>query len=100
MLSVARSPKAPRFTSFHSVSIAFNSGIARGNSRTSMPKWSAHPPYAEVPPPQGSVAHSVDKGHGRLERRTLRVTTILTRHQQGCRRVARPRKTCRLSGCH
>jgi hypothetical protein len=27
------------------------------------------------------VARSVDKGHGRIERRTLRVTTILTRRQ-------------------
>jgi hypothetical protein len=28
------------------------------------------------------VAQSVDKGHGRLERRTLRTTTTLTLHQK------------------
>jgi hypothetical protein len=34
------------------------------------------------PPPAGTVARSVDKGHGRLEVRTIRTTTILTVHQQ------------------
>jgi len=42
MLSVGRSPKASRFTCFHSVSIAFNSGVARGSKRISIPKHSAH----------------------------------------------------------
>jgi predicted transposase YbfD/YdcC len=40
----------------------------------------AFPPFEEVPPPEGSVARTVDKGHGRLEVRTLRTTTILTKH--------------------
>ena len=30
----------------------------------------------------GRVAQSVDKGHGRLEKRTLRTTTMLTLHQK------------------
>jgi predicted transposase YbfD/YdcC len=42
----------------------------------------AFPPYQEVPPPEGSVARSVSKGHGRLEVRTLRVTTTLTKKQE------------------
>jgi hypothetical protein len=32
-------------------------------------------------PPAGQVATTTDKGHGRLEKRTLRTTTILTKHQ-------------------
>ena len=32
--------------------------------------------------PPGRVATTVDKGHGRLERRTLRTTTILTLHHK------------------
>lgn len=37
----------------------------------------------ELPPPgPDQVATTVDKGHGRLERRTLRVTTILTLGQK------------------
>jgi predicted transposase YbfD/YdcC len=32
--------------------------------------------------PAGKTAHSTDKGHGRLEQRTLRTTTILTLHQK------------------
>jgi predicted transposase YbfD/YdcC len=42
------------------------------------------PPFSpfEVPePPEGSVARTVDKGHGRLEVRTLRLTQTLTKHQ-------------------
>jgi predicted transposase YbfD/YdcC len=39
------------------------------------------PPYEEVPPPPGTVARTVDKGHGRLEVRTLRTTTILTKRR-------------------
>ena len=40
-------------------------------------------PTAEpVGPPPGSTATVVGKGHGRLERRTLRRTTILTKTQQ------------------
>jgi hypothetical protein len=36
-----------------------------------------------VPPPgPDRVATTLDKGHGRLERRTLRVTTILTLGQK------------------
>lgn len=34
------------------------------------------------PPPPGSAAKSVDKGHGRLERRSIRVTTTLTKAQE------------------
>jgi Transposase DDE domain len=33
-------------------------------------------------PPADRVATTVDKGHGRLERRTLRTTTILTGYRQ------------------
>lgn len=36
------------------------------------------PEDASEPVAADRVAHSVDKGHGRLERRTLRVTPILT----------------------
>ena len=43
-----------------------------------MPPFS---PYQELPAPPGSVASSVDKGHGRLEKRTIRLTTILTKTQ-------------------
>jgi len=32
-------------------------------------------------PAAGQVATTLDKGHGRLEKRTLRTTTILTKHQ-------------------
>ena len=32
------------------------------------------------PPPSGKEATSIDKAHGRLEKRTLRTTQILTRH--------------------
>jgi predicted transposase YbfD/YdcC len=42
----------------------------------------AFPPYEEPPPPPDTVAHSVDKGHGRIERRSMRLTTILTKTQQ------------------
>lgn len=42
----------------------------------------AFPPYEEPPPPPDTVAHSVDKGHGRIERRSLRLTTIRTKTQQ------------------
>ena len=34
------------------------------------------------PPPPERVATTVDKGHGRREKRTLRTTTLLTVHQQ------------------
>ena len=34
-----------------------------------------------MPAPPGSVASSTSKGHGRLERRTLRVTSVLTKRQ-------------------
>jgi predicted transposase YbfD/YdcC len=34
-----------------------------------------------VEPPPERQAHTTDKGHGRLEERTLRTTTILTSHQ-------------------
>src|SRR5262249_7156106 len=34
-----------------------------------------------VAPPAGQVATSLDKGHGRIEKRTLRTTTVLTKHQ-------------------
>jgi hypothetical protein len=40
------------------------------------------PDVEPVGPPPGSTATAVDKGHGRLERRTLRRTTILTKTQQ------------------
>jgi predicted transposase YbfD/YdcC len=33
------------------------------------------------PPPPELVASSLDKGHGRLEKRTIRVTGTLTKHQ-------------------
>ena len=33
-------------------------------------------------PPAGSVATTIDKGHGRIEKRTLRATTILTKQQE------------------
>jgi predicted transposase YbfD/YdcC len=39
-------------------------------------------PYEEVPPPPGSVAYSIDKGHGRIEKRTIPLTTVLTKTQQ------------------
>jgi predicted transposase YbfD/YdcC len=42
----------------------------------------AVPPYEEPPPPPGSVACSVNKGHGRIEKRTIRLTTVLTKTQQ------------------
>ena len=32
-------------------------------------------------PPAGQVATTIDKGHGRIEKRTLRTTTILTKQQ-------------------
>jgi hypothetical protein len=32
-------------------------------------------------PPAGQAATTLDKAHGRLERRTLRTTTVLTKHQ-------------------
>jgi predicted transposase YbfD/YdcC len=38
-----------------------------------------HPP---VTPPAGQVATTIDKGHGRIEKRTLRTTTILTKQQE------------------
>ena len=34
-----------------------------------------------MPPPAGSTATTIDKGHGRCEKRTLRRTTILTKTQ-------------------
>ena len=34
-----------------------------------------------VAPPVGQVATTIDKGHGRIAKRTLRTTTILTKHQ-------------------
>jgi hypothetical protein len=34
-----------------------------------------------VAPPTGQVATTIEKGHGRIEKRTLRTTTILTKHQ-------------------
>jgi hypothetical protein len=34
-----------------------------------------------VAPPTGRVATTIEKGHGRIEKRTLRTTTILTKHQ-------------------
>ena len=34
-----------------------------------------------VTPPAEQLATTIDKGHGRLEKRTLRTTTILTKHQ-------------------
>ena len=41
------------------------------------------PPSGEVPPPAASrMARTVEKGHGRIEKRTLRTTSILTfRHR-------------------
>ncbi len=33
-------------------------------------------------PPAGRVATTIDKGHGRIEKRTLRTTTILTKGQE------------------
>jgi predicted transposase YbfD/YdcC len=42
----------------------------------------AIPPFEVPSPPTGSVAQTVEKGHGRIEVRTLRTTTILTKHQQ------------------
>ena len=37
-------------------------------------------------PAAGDVATTIDKGHGRLEKRTLRRTTLLTKyHPVGCR---------------
>ena len=41
MLTVGRSPKASRFTCFHSVSMAFNAGVARGSKRISIPRQAA-----------------------------------------------------------
>jgi predicted transposase YbfD/YdcC len=38
-------------------------------------------PYEEAMPPPGSVARTVDKGHGRLEVRTLRLTSTLSKTQ-------------------
>jgi hypothetical protein len=35
-----------------------------------------------VTPPAGLVATTIDKGHGRIEKRTLRTTSILTKHQE------------------
>ena len=32
-------------------------------------------------PPAGQVATTIEKAHGRIEKRTLRTTTILTKHQ-------------------
>jgi predicted transposase YbfD/YdcC len=45
--------------------------------------WPPLFPPEDLPltPPAGSVATTFDKGHGRLEKRTLRTTTILTQHQ-------------------
>lgn len=34
------------------------------------------------PPPPNHTATSIDKGHGRLEKRTIRTTTNLTKHDQ------------------
>src|SRR5262249_22139158 len=39
------------------------------------------PPELPAPPPN-RVAGATEKGHGRVERRTLRTTPILTRHGQ------------------
>src|SRR3954454_2074038 len=50
--------------------------------RRSGGKQPPFPPYEEAPPPPGSVARSVDKGHGRVEKRTIRLTTVLTKTQQ------------------
>src|SRR5918912_265736 len=50
-------------------------------SRRRPGRWPPLFPPEAPPPPPGRVATTVDKGHGRLERRTLRVTTILTAQQ-------------------
>lgn len=40
------------------------------------------PPDGELPPPPEQLqASSLDKGHGRIEKRTIRLTSILTKHQ-------------------
>ncbi len=39
------------------------------------------PPEHPLPPPE-SVAQTIDKAHGRIERRMLRTTSILTLHQE------------------
>lgn len=41
----------------------------------------ACPPYQAPPLPPGTVAGSLDKGHGRIEKRTIRLTTVLTKTQ-------------------
>jgi hypothetical protein len=42
----------------------------------------AFPPCEEPPPPPGSLARAADKGHGRLEVGTLRLTSTLTKRQE------------------
>lgn len=39
------------------------------------------PEDSPVAPPAGQMATTIEKGHGRIEKRTLRTTTILTKHQ-------------------
>ena len=39
------------------------------------------PEDLRVASPAGQVATTIEKGHGRIEKRTLRTTTILTKHQ-------------------
>ena len=63
-----------------SLAIDIAAGLAFGDEKRR--QAAAFPPYEEPPPPADSVAQSVDKGHGRIEKRTLRVTTILTKTEQ------------------
>jgi predicted transposase YbfD/YdcC len=48
----------------------------RGGSRPLFP-----PDNQSAAPPPEQVATTFDKGHGRIEKRTLQTTTILTKHQ-------------------
>ena len=54
----------------------------RGSPFRSKPGGSLFPPEeGPVTPPAEQVATTTEKGHGRIEKRTLRTTTILTKHQ-------------------
>jgi hypothetical protein len=48
--------------------------------RRPKPRPPLFPPEGPAAEPSGRQAHTTDKGHGRLERRTLRTTTVLTLH--------------------
>src|SRR5690348_7159206 len=57
--------------------------VSASNRPPEQPRRPLPPPEASTLPPERS-ATTLDKGHGRVEKRTLRTTSILTLQEKWC----------------